>query len=218
MNVVGCDYRVGLHVQRFPPWRWSGSSGIGFDSQSVVHGNPELSLASEIALRRVDGDASEQGLDLIEFATREVAKTGRGTPQVVRANLSILARAAAARTTSHSTFGDVPSAPHAPGLVDRSEDPAARDVSRRRPSVHDLLHRTIPSETRLESHQADNTRRLLRPPEGFSAARRREFKRPAACAAGHAIQTAQLEKIHTCAEETGPHSGCGDVIHRNVEG
>jgi len=25
-----------------PPWPWSGSSGTGFDSQSVVYGNPEL--------------------------------------------------------------------------------------------------------------------------------------------------------------------------------
>jgi len=33
-----------------PPWRWSGSSGTGFDSQSVVYGNPELLLASEVAL------------------------------------------------------------------------------------------------------------------------------------------------------------------------
>src|SRR3954451_6424247 len=48
-----------------PPWRWSGSSGIGFDSQSVVHGNPELLLASKIALRCLDGDVSKQELDLI---------------------------------------------------------------------------------------------------------------------------------------------------------
>src|SRR5216684_1426354 len=31
------------------PWRWSGSSGTGFESQSVVYGNPELLLASEVA-------------------------------------------------------------------------------------------------------------------------------------------------------------------------
>ena len=63
------------------------SSGIGFDSQSVVHGNPELLLASEVALRRLDGDVAEQELDLIQFATREVAETGAGAPQVVRRQL-----------------------------------------------------------------------------------------------------------------------------------
>jgi hypothetical protein len=59
-----------------PPSRASGSSGIGFDSQSVVHRNSELLLASEIALGRLDGDVAEQKLDLIQFATREVAETG----------------------------------------------------------------------------------------------------------------------------------------------
>ncbi len=41
-------------------WRWSGSSSIGFDSQSVVDGNSELLLASEVALGRLNGDVAEQ--------------------------------------------------------------------------------------------------------------------------------------------------------------
>jgi hypothetical protein len=44
--------------------------------QSVVHSNPELLLASEVALRCLDRDVTEQELDLIQFAAREVAKTG----------------------------------------------------------------------------------------------------------------------------------------------
>src|SRR5262249_48814140 len=32
----------------------AGSSGVGLDSQSVVHGNPEFLLASEVALRCLD--------------------------------------------------------------------------------------------------------------------------------------------------------------------
>ena len=49
------------------------SPAIRFDPQSVVHGNPELLLASEIPLGRLNGDMSEQELDLVQFATREVA-------------------------------------------------------------------------------------------------------------------------------------------------
>jgi hypothetical protein len=49
------------------------SSGIGFNSQSVVHGNPELLLASEVALRRLDGDVAEQELDLIQLPARQMA-------------------------------------------------------------------------------------------------------------------------------------------------
>ena len=67
-----------------PPWRWSGSSGTGFDSQSVVYGNPELLLASEVAFGCLDGDVAEQELDLIQFTAGEMAETGAGAPQVVR--------------------------------------------------------------------------------------------------------------------------------------
>ena len=70
-----------------PPWRWSGSSGTGFDSQSVVYGNPELLLASEVAFGCLDGDVAEQELDLIQFTTGEMAETGAGAPQVVRSQL-----------------------------------------------------------------------------------------------------------------------------------
>ena len=70
-----------------PPWRWSGSSGIRFDSQSVVHGNPELLLASEVAFGCLDGDVAEQELDLIKFAAGEMAETSASAPQVVRSQL-----------------------------------------------------------------------------------------------------------------------------------
>ena len=46
------------------------SKDLGFDSQSVVHSNPELLLLSEVALRRLDGNVAEQKLDLIQFAAR----------------------------------------------------------------------------------------------------------------------------------------------------
>ena len=52
---------------------------------------------------------AEEELDLIQVAAREMAETRAGTPQVVRASSSTPARAAAARTTSQSTLGDMPS-------------------------------------------------------------------------------------------------------------
>src|SRR4051794_21281944 len=58
---------------KHPPWRWSVSSSVGFDSQSVVDGNSALLLASEVALGRLDGDVAEQNLDLVQFAAREMA-------------------------------------------------------------------------------------------------------------------------------------------------
>jgi hypothetical protein len=35
------------------PWRRLSSSGIRFDSQPIVHSNPELLLASQVAFRRL---------------------------------------------------------------------------------------------------------------------------------------------------------------------
>ena len=63
-----------------PPWPWSGSSGTGFDSQSVVYGNPELLLASKVAFGCLDGDVAEQELDLIQFTAGEMTETGAGAP------------------------------------------------------------------------------------------------------------------------------------------
>ena len=57
-----------------PPWRWSGSRGIEFDSQSAVHGNPER-LAFEVAFRWLDGAVAKQVVNLIQFAACEMAET-----------------------------------------------------------------------------------------------------------------------------------------------
>ena len=63
------------------------SSKIWFDSQTIVHGIPELLLASEIALRRLDGNVAEQEVDLVQFAARQVAQTRTGSSQIVRRQL-----------------------------------------------------------------------------------------------------------------------------------
>jgi hypothetical protein len=44
-------------------------SGVGFDSQAVVHGAPQLLFASEITLRRLDRDMTEKKLHLVQFST-----------------------------------------------------------------------------------------------------------------------------------------------------
>jgi hypothetical protein len=94
------------------------SSKIWFDSQTIVHGIPELLLASEIALRRLDGNVAEQELDLVQFAARQVAQTRTGSSQIVRRQfIAMPARAAAARTTSHSTLADMPSPHTRPDLL-----------------------------------------------------------------------------------------------------
>jgi hypothetical protein len=78
------------------------SSGVRLDSQSVVHGNPELLLASEVALCRLDGNVAEQELDLIQFTAREVAEAGARAPQIVRGQLCRCLREPLRRASHHT--------------------------------------------------------------------------------------------------------------------
>jgi hypothetical protein len=93
------------------------STGIGFDSQSVVYSGSELLFASEVALRGLDGDVSEQELDLIQFAAGEMAETGAGAPQVVRGQLVDpgASRCRADHIPQH--LGDIPSLQTRPALL-----------------------------------------------------------------------------------------------------
>ena len=53
-----------------PPCRPPRSSGIRFDSQSVVYGGPEFLFASQVALRRLNRYVPQEKLDLVQFSTR----------------------------------------------------------------------------------------------------------------------------------------------------
>jgi hypothetical protein len=110
-----------------PPWTRFGSSGVGLDAQSVVHGNPELLFASEVALRRLNRDVTEQELDLVQFAACELAETGTRASQVVRRQL---VDAGTSRSGAHYVPQDLrrhPVAPDTAGLVDRAEHRAVRN-------------------------------------------------------------------------------------------
>jgi hypothetical protein len=66
-----------------PPWQCR-SSSVRFDPHAVVHGKPKLLLASEIALGRLDGDVTEQELNLVQFATGKVTETSTGAAEIMR--------------------------------------------------------------------------------------------------------------------------------------
>src|SRR5688500_7436467 len=121
------------------PWRRFASRDVGFDSQSVVHGSPELLLASEVALCRLNRDVPEQELNLVQFATREMAETGTRASEVVGCEL---VDAGPSGGGAH----DVPQhlrrhafAPDTADLVDRAEHRAVRDGRRGGPRVDVML-------------------------------------------------------------------------------
>ena len=62
------------------------SSKIWFDSQTIVHGIPELLLASEIALRRLDTGVPQAEADLLDPCVSLERQLREGPPQIVRRN------------------------------------------------------------------------------------------------------------------------------------
>lgn len=78
---------------------------------------------------------SQQELNLVEFATSEVAQPGAGAPEIVRREL--LDAGAPGRGLHHvpDDFRRHPISPHAAGLVDRAKRPPLREAGRRCPGV-----------------------------------------------------------------------------------
>ena len=80
-------------------------------------------------------------LDLIQFAPCEVAEAGAGAPQVVRGQLVHAGACRAARTTSHSTFGDMPSPQTRPALlIARNTGPCVTPAAAIRKSAWSFTH------------------------------------------------------------------------------
>ena len=91
--------------------------------------------------RRLNRDVPETGTE--SGPVRRPARWQRRAHVRLRswgASWSMPARAAAARTTSHSTFGDMPSPQTRPALSDRAEHRAARDGGCGGPRVDVVLH------------------------------------------------------------------------------
>ena len=57
---------------------------LRFDTHSAVNGEAQFLLATEVALRRLDGDVSKQELDLIQFATGKTAEPRSAAAQIMR--------------------------------------------------------------------------------------------------------------------------------------
>lgn len=70
--------------------RNSGWSGLRFDADVVIDSGPQFLLAAEVLLGRLHTDMPEEKLDLLQFASRNVAQTGTGTSQIVRGKIAKL--------------------------------------------------------------------------------------------------------------------------------
>jgi hypothetical protein len=77
----------------------------------ALDGAPQLLPAPQIVFCGFNRDVCKEKLNLVEFSTGKMAKSGAGATQIVRASFGMSARAAADFTISQSTL-DVMPVPH----------------------------------------------------------------------------------------------------------
>src|SRR5437773_1124133 len=67
----------------------SDSTDLGWrlNSDAIIDGSAQPLLAAQIPLSGLHTNMSQQELNLLKLSTRQVAKSGTGTPEVVRSQL-----------------------------------------------------------------------------------------------------------------------------------
>ena len=69
------------------PLKWLLRRTVGLKPHGVVDRAPELLLAAQVSFCGLDRHMSQQELNLVEFATSEMAQPGAGAPEIVRGQL-----------------------------------------------------------------------------------------------------------------------------------
>jgi hypothetical protein len=95
----------------------------------------ELLFAPEVPLRRLDGDVAEEKLDLLEFATGQVAQPRARAAKVVRGQLLDAGVRGGRPDDIPEHLRRHPVAPDSAGLVDRAEYGAAGNGGGFRPCI-----------------------------------------------------------------------------------
>lgn len=107
---------------------------------AVIDCITEILLASEITLGGVDGDMSEQQLDLIQFAAGQVAQSRASATQVVRGKFLNARRRGGLPDNLPGNLRSHPVTPDSAGLVDRSDERTFSDTAALLPYVDRLIH------------------------------------------------------------------------------
>jgi hypothetical protein len=109
--------------------------GVRFDAEPIVHGASTLLFAPKTTLRRLDGDVTQEELDLLELATGQVTQPRARATKVVRGQLlDAGVRSRHADDVPEHVWRH-PVTPDPAGLVDGAEHAALRDCGGRRPRV-----------------------------------------------------------------------------------
>ena len=101
---------------------------------------PEVLLAAEVALGRLDGRMPQQELNLFQFAAAVVAQLRARSPQIVRGDMFQARPLAAAPYHVPDDILRYASSPYLAGSCDRSEDSSFRNPCRQHPLIERGLH------------------------------------------------------------------------------
>src|ERR1039458_1306766 len=108
---------------------------LRFNANPVIDGILEFLLAPKVALGRLDVYVSEEELDLVEFATRNMAEAGTRATQVVGRHLFETCLFSEGLYDIPDHLFSQASSPNEPALVDGPEDAACHNFRRPAPVV-----------------------------------------------------------------------------------
>ena len=139
-NGLGGDYspQVGQRIGFLQERRSRGR--IRLQADVIVNRIPKTLLAPEVSLRRLDGDVTQQKLNLLQFAACLMAQSCTGPSQIVRCDGW---QAAAFRVYLHNCpdhLGRKAVSPNSACFVDRPQQRTCVDAGTKGPAVDRLLY------------------------------------------------------------------------------
>lgn len=114
--------------------------GGRFQADPMIHRAAETLFAPQVPLRRLHRDVSQQELNLLQFTTGLMAKTGTRPPEIVRCEARNLIVLCFLLHDTPNDLGAEPCAPDPASLVDRTKDRAGYNPSGSHPRVNSGFH------------------------------------------------------------------------------
>jgi hypothetical protein len=117
-----------------------GSLGIWFQPDPIIHRVAETLFAAQIPLGCLHGNVPQKELNLLQFTTGLMAKTGASPPKVMGRERRNLTTLCFLLYDTPNDLGAESSAPNPAALVDRPKERTGRNPGGTRPCVNSSLH------------------------------------------------------------------------------
>jgi hypothetical protein len=116
------------------------SRRVRFQSNPIIHRIAEALFATQVPLRRLHRDVPEKELNLLQFSTRLLAKTGANPAEVVRRERLDLTVFCSLLHDTSNDLGTESRAPNPASFVDRTKEGAGCNPGGPHPGVNSSFH------------------------------------------------------------------------------